>query len=348
MERELSRILLALKEKTQIEIQVVSECGTYFASTKKEFIKVPSEYFSSQVNIMLEDGKTYFKFSYGGVKFIGIFDGDGEWEKKYAELIIGYLEFSQNKPDKLGFEEQLNLIVTGNSTKSKIAEFMNKYSLPKLPLFVMLIKASDGRALEIQEFLLNYFGGIDGAITVSNDACAYIRYIDGEDFETTSTVKQAEILKRSIFEELGLDVTVLVGSAVKNFLDVSTSYQQALATEKAVEIFGGSGGVYAYKDYLLSKIIVDLPQDRLNEYINSIILDRKSEIFNDKELLLTGDCFLKNNLNLSETARDMYIHRNTLTYRLDKIERLTGLDIKKFSDAINFRILYILCKEIKA
>ncbi len=348
MERELSRILLGIKEKTQIEIQVVSECGTYFASTKKEFIKIPTEYFSSQVNIICENGKTYFKFTFGGVKFIGLIDGDGDCEKKYAELIIGYLEFSQNKPEKIGFEEQLNLILTGNFTKSKTAEFMNNYSIPKLPLFVMLIKVSEGKSLEIQEFLLNYFGGIDGAVTVSNDACAYIRYIDGEDVETTSIVKQAEILKRSIFEELGLSVIVFVGSAVKNFLDVSTSYKQALATENAVEIFGGSGGVYAYKDYLLSKIIEDLPQERLNEYVSSIILDENNEIFNDKELLLTGDCFLKNNLNLSETAREMYIHRNTLTYRLDKIERLTGLDIKKFSDAINFRILYILYKGIKA
>ncbi len=346
MERELSRLLLKVKEKTGMEIQVVSECGTYFASTKKEFIKVPSDYFTLQSDVNSKDGKTYFKFNFGGVKFLGLLEGCGEWEKKYAELIIGYLEFSQNKPYKLGFEEQLNLIVTGSSTKSKTIEFMNTYSLPKLPLFVMLIKSTD-KALEIQEFLLNYFVGIDGVVNVSQDACAYIRYIEGEDVETTSTVKQAEILKRSIFEELGIEVSIFVGSAVKNFLEVSFSYGQALATEKAVETFGGSGGVYAYKDYLLSKIIEDLPQDRLNEYVNSLILDGRNEIFSDKELLVTGDCFLKNNLNLSETARELYIHRNTLTYRLDKIERLTGLDVRKFSDAVNFRILLIVCKELK-
>ena len=348
MERELSRILLSIKEKTGVEIQAVSECGSYYASTKKEFEKVPSEYFSNQNEIIRENIKTYFKFNFGGIKFIGSLDGDGEWENKYAKLIIGYLEFSQNKPDKLGFEEQLNLIITGSSTKSKTVEFMNNYSLPRLPLFVMLIKTKENQAVEIQEFLLDYFGGVDGAVTVSPSACAYIRYIDGEDVETTSTVKQAEILKRSIFEELGFDVDVFVGSAVKNFLEVSTSYLQAVLAQKAVELYGGNGGVYAYKDYLLSKIIEDLAQDRLNEYVNSLILDGKCEIFNDEELLLTGDCFLKNNLNLSETARDMFIHRNTLTYRLDKIERLTGLDIKKFSDAVNFRILYILFKEEKA
>lgn len=344
MQRELSRIILSVKEKTGIEIQVVSECGTYFASAKKEFIEVPVEYFSNQIGIIQGKGKTFFKFSFGGVKFIGLFDGDGAWEKKYAQLIIGYLEFSQNKSEKLGFEEQLNLILTGNSTKSRTAEFMNNYSLPKLPLFVMLIIAKDNKAIEIQEFLLDYFGGVDGAVTVSQDACAYIRYIDGEDFETTSIVKQAEILKRSIFEELGLDVTVFVGSAVKSFLDVSLSYSQALSAKKAFELFGGSGGVYAYKDYLLSKIIEDLSEERLLSYVNSLILDGKSEIFKDKELILTGECFLKNNLNLSETAREMFIHRNTLTYRLDKIERLTGLDIKKFSDAVNFRILYLTSK----
>lgn len=344
MERELSRIMSAVKEKTGIEIQSVSECGTYYASTKKEFIKVPPEYFAAVSDIIQIDGKTYFKFNFGGIKFMGLIDGDSECEKKYAGLITGYVEFSQNNTQSLSYDEQLNLILTGNSTKSKTVEFMNKYSLPKSMLFVMLVKVEQGQSGEIQEFLLSYFGGADGAVAVSPETCAYIRYLDGEEVETVSTVKQAEILKRSIFEELGVEVTVYVGSTVKNFQEVSVSYFQALTTEKMVEIFGGNGGVYAYKDYLLPKIIEDLSPARISEYSQVLTLEGNSEIFDDKELLLTGDCFLRNNLNISETAREMYIHRNTLMYRIDKIERLTGLDIKKFSDAVNFRILYVLSK----
>jgi carbohydrate diacid regulator len=89
-----------------------------------------------------------------------------------------------------------------------------------------------------------------------------------------------------------------------------------------------------------------VPKQNLSKFLSALVFDNGNEIFSDVELLETGDCFLKNNLNLSETAREMYIHRNTLTYRLEKIEKLTGLDIKKFSDALNFRILYILYKTI--
>ena len=61
----------------------------------------------------------------------------------------------------------------------------------------------------------------------------------------------------------------------------------------------------------------------------------------------TAEVFLENNLNVSETSRKLFLHRNTLTYRLDKIERQTGLDIRKFSDAVTFRLITVLFKQGK-
>ena len=345
MERELLRIFQTVKEKTGIEIQAISENGIYYAITQEEFTVAPQNVFNANEEIVTENGNTYFKFNYGGNKFIGMIKGDNEKERNYATLIIGYVEFSQNKTVELSYDEQLSLIIVGNTTKSRTLHFMSKYALPKLPVYVMLIKCDEGRAVEVQEFLRTYYGGSDGVITIGADTCAYVKHVESDDNqENLSPTKNAELLKRFIYEELGLNVNVFVGGTVKSFLEVSISYNQASASEKMCELFGFNGGVYAYKDFILAKMIEDNSANKIDEYFNALLGGGGKELLKEKELLITGEAFLANNLNVSETARILYIHRNTLLYRLDKIERLTGLDIRTFSDAINFRILYVLSK----
>ena len=344
MEKELSRILIGLREKSGILVQAISSSGEHYASTFPEFEPI-NEDITAQVNSVYQaDKRTYFKFNFGGEIFYGVIMGDSVVEKNYANLIIGYIEFSENKPKQLSYDEQLNLIVTGNSTKSRTLQFINDYSLPKTPLYVMLVTANRGDIQEVQEFLSDYFSGDSGVVSISNDSCACIRYVELSDASDLLTpVKQAETLSRSVFEELGAVVSVYVGSTVRSFLDVSQSYAQAVLTKKASEGGNSSTGVFAYKDYLLDKIFEEIPSEKLTDILNVLSFGGE-EILKDKELLSTGDCFLKNDLNVSETAREMYIHRNTLIYRLEKIEKLTGLDVKKFSDALNFKILYIISK----
>lgn len=344
MERELLRIFQAVKDKTGIEIQAISENGVYYASTQEEFTVIPPNAFNSSEDVLVLNGNTYFKFNFGGNKFCGMLKCDGEKEKNYATLIIGYVEFSQNKTVELSYDEQLSLIIVGNSTKSRTLHFMTKYSINKLPVFVMLIKCDEGRAVEVQEFLKTYYEG-DGVVSLGADTCAYVKHVEEDEGQDgLSSTKQAELLKRFIYEELGIEVTVFVGGTVKNFLDVSVSYNQAAAAEKMSVLFALNGGVFAYKDFILAKMIEDNSANKIDEYTTALLGQSGKEFLQEKELLITGDAFLSNNLNLSETARILYIHRNTLLYRIDKIEKLTGLDIRNFSDALNFRILLILSK----
>ncbi len=345
MERELLRVLNAVKDKTGIEIQAISESGVYYASTKSVFVPLNQEYFSSNDEVFQDAENTYFKFMFGGSKFLGFISGVGSEQKNYAFLIVGYIEMSQSKNTHLSFDEELTLIITGNSSKSRTLHFMNKYSTPKTPAYISYIKCPEGRAIEVQEFVRNYYGETGGVVTLSSNSVAYVKHVDSEDLiDLTSPSKQAETFKRSIFEELGINVTMYVGGTVKSFIDIAISYNQALATEKMSEIFGLGSGVLAYKDVILAKILEDNSPSKISDYFSALLGEGESELLSDEELMLTGDAFLSNNLNVSETAREMYIHRNTLIYRIDKIERLTGLDIRKFSDALNFRILFILSK----
>ena len=345
MERELLRVLRAVKDKTGIEVQAISDSGLYYASTINNFIPVKPEDFSSSNDVFCDTEYTYFKFNFGGSKFLGLIFGTSEHEKNYAHLIIGYIEMSQTRNTHLSYDEEISLIIAGNSTKSRTLHFMNKYSTPKTPCYVSYVKCPEGRAVEVQEFIRSYYTENGGVVALSQDSVACVKHIETDEvLDLTSPSKQAETFKRSIFEELGINVIVYVGGAVKTFADVAVSFNQALATEKMSEIFGVGSGVLAYKDVMLAKILEDNSPNKIREYYSALLTGGEEELLSDEELMMTGDAFLANNLNVSETAREMYIHRNTLIYRIDKIERLTGLDIRKFSDALNFRILFILSK----
>ena len=86
---------------------------------------------------------------------------------------------------------------------------------------------------------------------------------------------------------------------------------------------------------------MELPQD-ISAYYHGLLFNRKDQRLFNEEMLYTIEMFFKKDLNLSDTARQLYIHRNTLVYRLDKVQRQTGLDLRHFDDAVTFKILYKL------
>ena len=105
--------------------------------------------------------------------------------------------------------------------------------------------------------------------------------------------------------------------------------------------------VHSYKEYILMKMIDDIDVDTLKGYLRVLVDAGAREILSDDDMMSTAEEFLNNSLNISETARILYMHRNTLMYRLDKIERSMGLNIRKFTDAVTFRIVMLLYNKIK-
>ena len=135
-----------------------------------------------------------------------------------------------------------------------------------------------------------------------------------------------------------------IGCEVKSFSEISQSYHQAATAVRMGALLKSKGDVHTYREFLLVKMLEDVPAIKLKEYMEQFHITGAAEVFSDEEMTGTAEEFLENSLNLSETSRNLYMHRNTLMYRLDKIERLTGLNIRKFSDAVTFRVISILYK----
>ena len=108
-------------------------------------------------------------------------------------------------------------------------------------------------------------------------------------------------------------------------------------------IYHSGRTVFAYRNLLLERFLNDVPVDMCASY-NTMIFNRKTaRLFND-EMVHTIEAFFDNSLNLSETARKLYIHRNTLVYRLEKVQRAIGLDLRNFDDAVTFKMMMLLGK----
>ena len=138
-------------------------------------------------------------------------------------------------------------------------------------------------------------------------------------------------------------VHIAYGTIINEIRDVSRSYKEAKMALDVGKIFYSEQNVVAYGQLGIGRLIYQLPLHLCRMFIREIF-NGKSPDDLDEETLTTINKFFENNLNVSETSRQLYIHRNTLVYRLDKLQKSTGLDLRTFDDAITFKIALMVVK----
>lgn len=141
-------------------------------------------------------------------------------------------------------------------------------------------------------------------------------------------------------------VHISVGTVIDEIKEVSKSYKEAKMALDVGKIFYSEKNIVAYSNLGIGRLIYQLPLPLCKMYIREIFGNKSPDNFDD-EMLTTINKFFENNLNVSETSRQLFIHRNTLVYRLDKIQKQTGLDIRIFEDSITFKITMMVVKYMK-
>ncbi|MGI6094758.1 MAG: PucR family transcriptional regulator [Lachnospiraceae bacterium] len=153
-----------------------------------------------------------------------------------------------------------------------------------------------------------------------------------------------------ILSGLGLDkrskAHIAYGTIVKELKEVSRSYKEARMALDVGKIFFDDKEVIAYSSLGIGRLIYQLPIPLCKMFIREIFEGKSPDDF-DEETLTTINKFFENSLNVSETSRQLYIHRNTLVYRLDKLQKSTGLDLRVFEDAITFKIALMVVRYMK-
>jgi Sugar diacid utilization regulator len=158
--------------------------------------------------------------------------------------------------------------------------------------------------------------------------------------------KVARMLVDMLNAEAMTQVRVAYGTIVKEIKDVSRSYKEAKMSLEVGKIFYSEKNIVAYSTLGIGRLIYQLPLPLCEMYIKEVFGDRIPDNLDD-ETLITINQFFDNNLNVSETSRQLYVHRNTLVYRLEKLQKSTGLDIRVFDDALTFKIALMVVNYMK-
>ena len=216
------------------------------------------------------------------------------------------------------------------------------------PRVVLLIEIGreKGRDREILAQLQEHAGGSGDFVTqVDENSIVIVHHANGDRADDALENYANGVMEH--LEKVGLGaVRIAYGTVVSELKELSHSFKEARMALDVSRIFFEDRSVIAYNQLGIGRLIYQLPLPLCRMFIREIFKDKRPDEF-DEETLTTINKFFENNLNVSETSRQLFIHRNTLVYRLDKLLKSTGLDLRIFEDAITFKIALMVVKYMK-
>lgn len=211
----------------------------------------------------------------------------------------------------------------------------------------IIVESSEEKNSIAQELLAGMFSPQNGDnITSIDENCIILikKLNDNDDYENIDQI--AKTIVDMMSTEIMMNVRVAYGNIVEELKDVSKSYKEARMALDVGKIFNSEKRVSAYNSLGIGRLIYQLPENLCHIFVEEIFGNTIPEVF-DEETLTTINKFFENNLNVSETSRQLFVHRNTLVYRIEKLHQNTGLDIRVFDDALTLKIALMVVNYMK-
>ncbi len=213
---------------------------------------------------------------------------------------------------------------------------------------VILIRALDKNDVSVYDVVQNLFPdkNKDFVININETDVALIKEVK-PDIVSKDIENLASSIADTLSGEFYCHVVIGIGSTVENIKDLAKSFKEAQAALEVGKVFDTDKSIINYDNLGIARLIYQLPTTLCETYLSEVFKRGSIESL-DHETLFTIQRFFENNLNVSETSRKLFVHRNTLVYRLDKIKKVTGLDLREFDHAIIFKIALMVNKYLKA
>ena len=215
------------------------------------------------------------------------------------------------------------------------------------PRIIYLIETKIEKVNSAMEMLKSLFSSQNGDYITAVDEknIILIKALERED-DLDTIEKTADMIVDMMNSEAMMNVRVAYGTVVSELREVSKSYKEATMAMDVGKIFYAEKCVISYAKLGIGRLIYQLPVNLCKIFIEEIFGDNVPYDM-DEETLTTINKFFENNLNVSETSRQLFIHRNTLVYRIEKLQKSTGLDIRVFDDALTFKIALMVVNYMK-
>ena len=349
----LQNTIEGLKGITRIDFCVMDTDGKSLASTFSEqenYVEEVISFVESPADSQVVQGYQFFKvFDEHQLEYVILAKGDSDDVYMVGKLaafqIQNLLVAYKERYDKDDFIKNLlldNLLLVDIYNRAKKLHIDT--TARRLVFLIETKNEKDTGALEIVKGL---FASKTKDFITQVDEKNIILVKEVKPNETYDDMdKTAKVILDMLNTEAMTSVHVSYGTMVNEIKDVSRSYKEAKMALDVGKIFYSDRNVVAYSSLGIGRLIYQLPMPLCKMFIKEIFGDKSPDEF-DEETIATINKFFENSLNVSETSRQLYIHRNTLVYRLDKLQKSTGLDLRVFEDAITFKIALMVVRYMK-
>ena len=348
-------VIHQMREAVDRTIGVIDETGTVISCSDLgrigEFrdINIGSLFASS--TYLPHDGYLYQTFgSHMHPEYAVFVEGDDSLAQGYLGMLCVSLscikQYYDEKYDRSNFIKNIildNILPGDIYLKARELHFNSDVS--RVVLLIRLVEHNDISAFDIVQNLFPDKNK-DFVININENDIALVKEIRS-DTESKDIEKLARSIADSLSTEYYAQALVGIGTTVSSVKELARSFKEAQVALEVGKVFDTERNIVSYDHLGIARLIYQLPSTLCEMFLKEIFKVGSIETL-DQETLFTIQKFFENNLNVSETSRKLFVHRNTLVYRLEKIKKLTGLDLREFDDAIVFKVALMVKKYLDA
>lgn len=347
-------VIHQMRDAVDRTIGVIDETGTIISCSELgkigEVISNASQIFSEDGDRIL-NGCTYRSFgSHMQAEYAVFIDGEDELAGKYAYICcVALSNIKQCYDEKFDRGNFVKNVILDNILPGDIAikarELRFNSDAVRTVLLIRITEHNDSAAFDV---IQNLFPDKtkDFVININENEIALVKEVRSN-IETKDLEKLARSISDSLTTDLYIHAYVGIGTTVTGVKELARSFKEAQIALEVGKVFDTEKTIVSYDNLGIARLIYQLPTTLCDMFMSEVF-KRGSIDSLDQETLFTIQRFFENNLNVSETSRKLFVHRNTLVYRLEKIKKLTGLDLREFDDAIVFKVALMVKKYLDA
>ena len=347
-------VIQQLKEAIDRTIGVIDESGTVIACS--ELGKIGENVNIDFMNASVSDTFTFGNATYKaigstqvGEYYVFVSGVDPIAEKNCVILSISFSNikyYYDEKYDRGNFIKNVildNILPGDIYLKSRELHFNTDVSRT-----VLLIRSLEPTNIVAFDVIQNLFPDKtrDFVISINETDIALVKETP-KDIDVKDVEKLALSIADTLSGEFYTAVSIGIGTPVESIKELAKSFKEAQASLEVGKVFDTDKTIVSYCNLGIARLIYQLPTTLCESFLREVF-KRGSIQSLDQETLFTIQKFFENNLNVSETSRKLFVHRNTLVYRLEKIKRITGLDLREFDHAIIFKIALMVNKYLQS
>ena len=345
--------VLQMKDATNRMIGVIDSAGVVVACSDLTKMGAAYEDIASQIydagdNPLKIGGYTYKALVTSGLRFdYAVFvDGEDALAESICQLAAITLsnakKFYDEKHDKATFVKN---IILDNILSGDIYVRSHELNFPiDVPRVVFLIRQIDKTDIAAVDVLQNMFPDKqrDFVLSVSEQDLVLVKEVRAHS-DAKEFIRIAKTIEETINSELLIKTVIGIGTVAESLKDLAVSYKEAESALEVGKVFDTEKSIISYENLGIGRLIYQLPTTLCEMFLSEVFKKNSIDAL-DQETLFTIQKFFENNLNVSETSRKLFVHRNTLVYRLEKIKKITGLDLREFDHAIVFKVALMVKK----